>query len=146
MDVSYLLERMDRVRGLAVLATNRKKDIDEAFLRRLRYTIEFPIPSEVERKRIWQKTIPPQVSTRDVDFDLLAGEFALSGGNIRSIVLNACLAAAASAREPALSMDVVLDAVHREYEKIGRPFTPEQKSRWSVRAPAAPTGRLGVVR
>jgi vesicle-fusing ATPase len=146
MDVSYLLERMDRFRGLAILATNRKKDIDEAFLRRLRYTIEFPIPSEAERKRIWRKTIPPQVSTEQVDFDLLAREFALAGGNIRSIVLNACLAAAALAREPALRMEIVMDAVHREYEKIGRPFTREQKDQWVVGASAARPGRLGVVR
>ena len=56
MEVSYLLERMERFRGLAILATNRKKDLDEAFLRRLRYVIEFPVPAEAERLAIWKKS------------------------------------------------------------------------------------------
>ena len=62
MEISYLLERMDRFRGLAILATNRRKDLDEAFLRRLRYVIEFPLPAEAERLAIWKRSIPPQVS------------------------------------------------------------------------------------
>jgi vesicle-fusing ATPase len=130
LEVSYLLDRMENFRGLAVLATNRKKDLDEAFLRRLRYVIEFPMPGEVERRTIWRKAIPTQVEAADLDFDFLAAEFALAGGNIRSIVLNACLQSAARAARPRLDMDTVLRAVTREYEKLGRPLTPQQTERW----------------
>jgi adenylate kinase family enzyme len=137
MEVSYLLERMERFRGLAILATNRKKDLDEAFLRRLRYVIEFPVPDEAERLAIWKKSIPRQVSTSALALPFLAREFALSGGNIRSIVLNACLQAASTQKDPALSMARVLTAVAREYEKMGRPLTREQKSQWKEMTPAA---------
>lgn len=130
IEVSYLLERMERFRGLAILATNRKKDLDEAFLRRLRYVLEFPLPAEAERLEIWKKSIPSQVSTTAVDFQFLAHEFALSGGNIRSIVLQACLDSASASGAPALQTETVMDAIDREYEKMGRPLTREQKALW----------------
>jgi hypothetical protein len=140
LEVSYLLERMERFRGLAILATNRKKDLDEAFLRRLRTVIEFPLPAAPERRAIWTNSIPAQVSPGDLRLDFLAQEFALAGGNIRSIVLNACLQAAAPKTAPVLTMAAVMAAVDREYEKIGRPLTREQKARWGLSAtlPAAP--------
>jgi hypothetical protein len=137
MDISYLLERMDRFRGLAILATNRRKDLDEAFLRRLRYVIEFPMPSESERLEIWRKAIPPQVATAGVDLALLAREFPLSGGNIRSIVWNACLQSAALTHKPVLTMQGLMNAVDREFDKIGRPLTREQKARWQFKQPTA---------
>ena len=130
LEVSYLLERMENFRGLAVLATNRKKDLDEAFLRRLRYVIEFPLPGETERRTIWAKAIPPEVEAGDVDVEFLASEYALAGGNIRSIVLNACLQSAAVSARPRLSMDAVIRAVAREYEKLGRPLSAQQVERW----------------
>jgi hypothetical protein len=61
LEISYLLERMERFKGLAILATNRKSDLDEAFLRRLRYIIDFPLPEEEERQRIWRQVIPQTV-------------------------------------------------------------------------------------
>jgi SpoVK/Ycf46/Vps4 family AAA+-type ATPase len=131
---------MERFRGLAILATNRKKDLDEAFLRRLRYVIEFPLPAEAERLAIWKKSIPPQVSTTDVDFELLAHEFALSGGNIRSIVLNAFLQTASTRQNPAVNMEAIMIAVDREYEKIGRPLTREQKTQWQLHTAASGRG------
>jgi len=132
IEVSYLLERMENFRGLAILATNRKKDLDEAFLRRLRYVIEFPLPGESERRAIWQKAIPPEVDAADVDLDFLAAEFPLAGGNIRSIVLNACLQSAAHAVRPSLRMNAVMHAVMREYEKLGRPLTQQQMRQWTA--------------
>lgn len=132
LEVSYLLQRMESFRGMAILATNRKKDLDEAFLRRLRYVIEFPLPGEKERSSIWQRSIPPQVAVGDLDFALLAREFAIPGGNIRSIVLNACLQAAARSKQPELDMPTVLSAVEREFDKMGRPFTLAQKSQWQA--------------
>ncbi|MGB3137137.1 MAG: ATP-binding protein, partial [Nodosilinea sp.] len=91
LEISYLLERMERFKGLAILATNRQKDLDEAFLRRLRYIIEFPLPDERERRRLWQQLIPPQVDASQLNFDVLARQFPLAGGHIRSIIFNACL-------------------------------------------------------
>jgi SpoVK/Ycf46/Vps4 family AAA+-type ATPase len=121
---------MENFRGLAVLATNRKKDLDEAFLRRLRYVIEFPLPGEAERLTIWKKAIPAEVEASEVDLGFLAAEYALAGGNIRSIVLNACLQSAARSHRPRLDMETVVHAVAREYEKLGRPLTAQQTERW----------------
>ena len=126
LEISYLLERMERFKGLAILATNRKKDLDEAFLRRLRYIIDFPQPSVPERKLIWQKVIPDAVDVSRLDFDLLAKQFALSGGHIRSIVFNACLRSANGSAQvkcdppPRLTMEQVMVAVKREYDKLNR--------------------------
>ena len=142
IEVSYLLERMENFRGLAVLATNRKKDLDEAFLRRLRYVIEFPLPNEPERLMIWKKTIPDEVEASRVDIEFLAAEYALAGGNIRSIVLNACLQSAAQSKYPRLDMETMMRAVGREYEKLGRPLTAQQTERWIPVGTAAPSHNL----
>jgi|GEM_PF-535833 len=91
LEISYLLERMERFKGLAILATNRKKDLDEAFLRRLRYIVDFPLPDVRERQRIWQQAIPEKVDASELNFEFLAKQFPLAGGNIRSIIFNACL-------------------------------------------------------
>lgn len=125
LEISYLLERMERFKGLAILATNRKKDLDEAFLRRLRYIIDFPLPDIPERKRIWQQVMPSQVDSSQLDFDFLAKQFPLAGGHIRSIVFNACLQAANGAA-PQLTMAPVLIAVKREYDKLNRSVSLEQ--------------------
>ncbi len=130
LEVSYLLERMENFRGLAVLATNRKKDLDEAFLRRIRFVIEFPLPGEAERLTIWRKAIPAEVEASEVDLEFLAAEYALAGGNIRSIVLNACLQSAARSHHPRLDMETMIRAVAREYEKLSRPLTAQQTERW----------------
>jgi hypothetical protein len=130
VEISYLLERMERFKGLAILATNRRKDIDEAFLRRLRYTVEFPMPELRERRELWQRLIPPAVDASEVDVEFLARQFPLAGGHIRSIVLNACLQTAnGRAGTPKLTMDRVIVAVKREYDKLGRTVTLDQFGR-----------------
>ncbi|MBV9959799.1 MAG: ATP-binding protein [Acidobacteria bacterium] len=131
LEISYLLERMERFKGLAILATNRKKDLDEAFLRRLRYIIDFPLPDEEQRKQIWQQVTPAGADSSHLDFDFLARQFPLAGGNIRSIVFNACLQSAAGdeTRQNAdkqLSMKDVLIAVKRECDKMNRSVSAEQ--------------------
>ena len=80
LEISYLLERMERFKGLAILATNRKKDLDEAFLRRLRYIIDFPLPERNEREQIWRQVIPESVDSSQLDFAFLAERFPLAGG------------------------------------------------------------------
>jgi ATPase family associated with various cellular activities (AAA) len=129
LEISYLLERMERFKGLAILATNRKKDLDEAFLRRLRYIIDFPLPDVPERRRIWQQSIPPKVDRSALDLDFLARQFPLAGGHIHSIVFNACLQTAHgrdAAHPPRLAMEQVVIAVQREYAKLNRTVSLEQ--------------------
>src|SRR5260370_42453670 len=70
--INYLLQRMEDYRGLAILATNRKGEIDRAFLRRLRFLVDFPFPAAAQRLRIWQKVFPPQTSLGEIDHDALA--------------------------------------------------------------------------
>ncbi len=125
LEVSYLLERMERFKGLAILATNRKRDLDEAFMRRLRYVIDFPLPGVDERLRIWKQVMPAGVSTDAIDFGFLAQRFPLAGGHIRSAVFNACLQSAGR-EDRALTMEAVAVAVKREYEKLDRTVALDQ--------------------
>lgn len=126
LEVSYLLERMERFKSLAILATNRRKDLDEAFLRRLRFAIEFPLPEADERLRIWQQVIPAGVDVDGLDLPFLAQRFALAGGHIRSIVFHACLQSAGRGASRRLEMPTVLGAVRREYEKLNRALSLDQ--------------------
>jgi ATPase family associated with various cellular activities (AAA) len=130
LEISYLLERMERFKGLAILATNRKKDLDEAFLRRLRYIVDFPLPEVEERKKIWQQVVPEHADASELEFDFLASKFPLSGGNIRSIVFNACLQSAdgsgLNSSNRRLSMKDIIIAVKREYDKSNRTLSPQQ--------------------
>jgi hypothetical protein len=132
LEISYLLERMERFKGLAILATNRKKELDEAFLRRLRYIIDFPLPDIPQRARIWQQVIPEHADSRELDFEFLAKQFQLAGGNIRSIVFNACLQSAAQANSRApgeqgkLTMREIIIAIKREHDKLNRTLSLEQ--------------------
>jgi hypothetical protein len=126
LEISYLLERMERFKGIAVLATNRKQDLDEAFLRRLRFVIDFPLPGEAERRRMWRQMIPPRVKGDEIDFDFLARQFPLAGGHIRSIVFHACLQSAAVNAARRLTMPALLAAVRSEYDKLNRSVSREQ--------------------
>ena len=126
LEVSYLLERMERFKGLAILATNRKKDLDEAFMRRLRFVIDFPMPGLDERLRIWKAVIPAAVDASALDLPFLADRFQLTGGHIRAIVFHACLQSASRGGERRLDMPLVLRAVRRELDKLGRAISLEQ--------------------
>jgi ATP-dependent 26S proteasome regulatory subunit len=115
-----------KLKGLAILATNRKKDLDEAFLRRLRFVVEFPLPGVAERLRIWRSVIPAGVDVSGVDFEFLAQRFALAGGHIRGVVFQACLHSASQGAPIRLDMPVIVRAVRREYEKLDRANSLEQ--------------------
>jgi hypothetical protein len=121
LEISYLLDRMERFKGLAVLATNRKKDLDEAFLRRLRYVIDFPLPGVEQRLRIWRQSIPEGLDITQLDLPFLAARFPMAGGHIRSVVFNACLQSAGGGGRPALRMEALLVALKRELDKLNRP-------------------------
>jgi len=126
IEVSYLLERMERFKGLAVLATNRRKDLDEAFARRLRFIVDFPLPGPAERERLWRTMFPPAVDVSALDFAFVAQRFEMAGGPIRSAAFNACLHAAALQPEARVAMPQLLVAIKRELEKAGRETQREQ--------------------
>ena len=129
LEVSYLLARMERFRGLGILATNRRKDLDEAFLRRLRAVVELPLPESAQRTQLWRTAVPPGVDGSALDFDFLGRQFNLAGGHIRSAMLNACLQSAPSQQgdaRPSLTMAAVIAAVKRELDKLQRAPTPAQ--------------------
>ncbi len=131
LEISYLLERMERFKGLAILATNRRRDLDEAFLRRLRFVIEFPLPGAPERLRIWRGVVPEGVDASELDFDFLAQRFPLAGGHIRAIVFHACLQSAAEGAPRKLTMQAVIQAVQREYAKLERASSLDQYGRYA---------------
>ena len=141
LEISYLLERMERFKGLAILATNRRKDLDDAFLRRLRFVVEFPMPGADERLRIWRGVIPEGVDVSDVDFEFLAQRFALAGGHIRGIVFQACLQSASLGADRRLTMAAVVRAVMRELDKLERATSLEQFGPYAALVAAQRTTR-----
>jgi len=128
IEINYLLQRMESYRGLAVLATNMKSALDSAFLRRIRFVINFPFPDTVQRAAIWQRIFPPRTPTEGLDIGKLA-RLNLAGGNIRNIALNAAFLAA-NAGEPVRMTDV-LHAVRSEYAKLEKPLTEAEIGSWA---------------
>ncbi|WP_209425152.1 ATP-binding protein [Pararhodobacter sp. SW119] len=126
LEVSYLLERMERFKGMAILASNRRKDLDEAFLRRLRTIVTFPLPEAPERLRIWQGMMPEGVDCTALDLKFLAERLPLSGGHIRSAIFNACLQSARRGAPPRLEMGALVRAVKDEFDKLGRTVSLDQ--------------------
>src|SRR5262249_15850823 len=88
IEINYLLQRMEDYRGLGIVATNRKSLLDQAFLRRLRFLVDFPFPSPADRVRIWQGAFPEQAEKEALDYEFL-GRLEISGGSISNIALNA---------------------------------------------------------
>jgi len=117
LEISYLLQRMESHDGVAILATNLRQNLDEAFLRRLAFTIRFPFPEVEERRRIWANIWPPEVPLGDIDLEFLARSYKLSGGNIRNVAVGAAFLAAA--RGSVIGIDDVLTAIDREFDKLG---------------------------
>jgi SpoVK/Ycf46/Vps4 family AAA+-type ATPase len=118
IEISYLLQRIETYEGVLILATNLKKNMDDAFLRRLRYVIEFPFPGARERHAIWTGLFPPQAPRgRDVDVEFLADRLPLAGGNILNILLRAAFLAAANGGT--ITMSHLVRAAKREFDKMG---------------------------
>ncbi|MDZ8083022.1 MAG: ATP-binding protein [Nostoc sp. DcaGUA01] len=127
IEVSYLLQRMESYPGLAVLTTNLKSAIDTAFLRRIRFVVQFPFPDTAQRAEIWRRVFPTNTPTADLDALLLA-RLNVAGGNIRNIALNAAFLAA-DAGEP-VQMKHVLRAAQTEYTKLEKPLTDAEIGGW----------------
>ncbi len=119
IEVAYLLQKMESYAGAVILATNFRQNMDEAFLRRLDFVIDFPFPEAEDRERIWRLLLPDAAPVaEDVDVPFLAAQFKLSGGGIR----NASLAAAFLAADDGGSIEMrhLVRGVALEYGKLGR--------------------------
>jgi hypothetical protein len=128
LEVSYLLQRMEAYNGLAILTTNQREAVDQAFLRRLRFAVAFPFPDAAARADIWRRIFPPTVPTAGLDPDRLA-QLGVAGGTIRSIALNAAFHAAAGGGP--VRMDHVLRAARAEFVKLDRPLPEAQVRGWT---------------
>lgn len=119
IEIAYLLQRIETYRGLVILTTNMKSALDRAFLRRIRYVIQFPFPDPVARERLWRMQFPADAPLGEVDFAGLA-RLQLTGGNIRAIALNAAFLAAAGGGP--IEQDAINAAVRAEFSKLERPW------------------------
>ena len=127
IEVSYLLQRMEAYRGLAILTTNMRGALDSAFLRRIRFAVEFPFPDAAQRSAIWRRAFPPGAPTEGLDMERL-GRLRMAGGNIRTIALNAAFLAA-DADQP-VRMQHVREAATAEYGKLERRPSQAEAEAW----------------
>ena len=119
IEVGYLLQRMEEYEGMVILATNFRKNMDEAFVRRLHFTVEFPFPNEANRRRIWEGIWPEDTPRApDLDLDFMARRFEMTGGNIHNIAVAAAFLAADDGQR--VSMSHLMRATQREYQKMGK--------------------------
>jgi len=119
VEVAYLLQKMEEYEGIVILATNYRKNMDDAFVRRMHHIVEFPLPDAEYRERIWAGLVPPSAPLdRDVDFRFLARQFELAGGNIRNVVLAAAFLAAEEGC--AMRMEHFILGTSRELQKMGK--------------------------
>jgi AAA+ superfamily predicted ATPase len=129
IEISYLLQRMETYRGLAILTTNMKSALDDAFLRRIRFVVQFPFPDVGQRAQIWRRIFPADTPTEGLDVDKLA-RLNVAGGNIRNVALYAAFLAA-EAGEP-VRMEHLLRAARVEYSKLERALTDAETSGWVI--------------
>lgn len=122
IEVSYLLQRMEGYRGLAILTTNMKEALDQAFLRRIRFVVQFPFPDAEQRAEIWRRVYPAATPINGLDFARLA-RLDVAGGNIRNIALYAAFLAAEAGES--VAMKHLRRAAQVEYAKLERPMVAE---------------------
>lgn len=119
IEINYLLQKMEEHEGIAILASNFRKNIDEAFTRRMHFSVDFPFPDEEYRLRIWQNIFPEETpKNEDIDFEFLAKRFNISGGNIKNIALNSAFLAAENSKK--VNMEHIIHAIKREFQKMGK--------------------------
>lgn len=134
IEVSYLLQKMEEYDGIAILATNLRQNMDEAFLRRMQFIVELPFPDEESRRRIWEVLFPREAPiASDVDFSLLAREVRLAGGNLKNIGLAAAFYAADDGR--VIRQQHLVRAVRREFQKMGRSWSERD---WKIEEDSIP--------
>jgi SpoVK/Ycf46/Vps4 family AAA+-type ATPase len=123
IEIDYLLQRIEQFDGIAILATNRKNDLDTAFLRRLRFVMDFLPPDKRERRILWEKSLPEfsatgEQITEDIDMDMLAEEMDLNGAQIKAIALGAAFLARGAGKK--IGMEQIETSALREYAKQGQ--------------------------
>lgn len=119
IEVAYLLQRTEEYNGLVILASNIKKNMDEAFVRRIHFMVDFPFPEEPERLEIWKRTFPPAAPRAgDIDLPFLAKKFKITGGNIRNIILTSAFLAAEDAQS--IGMRHLVRGAAYEFQKMGK--------------------------
>ena len=119
IETNYLLQRVEEYEGIIILASNLSKNIDPAFVRRLHFSIEFPFPNETYRLQMWQRMFPPQAPlSDDMDFEFLATQFKIAGGNIKNVALTAAFRAAEE--DSPIHMKHLILSMKREYQKLGK--------------------------
>lgn len=124
IEIGYLLQKMEEHDGVVILATNLSKNIDDAFARRMNFSIEFPFPGAPQRRRIWEGMFPAQApQSADIDLDFLADKIKVAGGSIRNIVLTSAFFAARDNTQ--IGLEHVLRAIVREYQKLGKTCVPD---------------------
>jgi AAA+ superfamily predicted ATPase len=120
LEISYLLQKMEQYEGIAILATNLADNLDQAFTRRLAFSIHFPFPDEAGRCLIWKKVLPDNFPVaEDLDLEFLISQVKMSGGNIRNIAMAMAFLAASDA-EIQVSQSHFLHALQREFQKLGK--------------------------
>jgi ATPase family associated with various cellular activities (AAA) len=124
IEVGYLLQKMEEYEGTAILATNLRQNMDDAFVRRIQVIVEFPFPDKPFRQQIWRVMFPPELPLGAIDFDWLAQEIKLPGGNIKNIALAAAFLAANDGQ--VVTMAHLSQAAQREYQKLGRSWLTRQ--------------------
>jgi SpoVK/Ycf46/Vps4 family AAA+-type ATPase len=127
LETAYLLQRLDKFDGLAVLATNLRHNIDPAFIRRMDFVIEFAMPDQPARRELWDLHLPDGVTDDDVDLDVLARLYPVAGGAIRNAAVAAAFTAAGDREQ--IHQRHLVAAVRREYAKAALPFPGEPPRR-----------------
>jgi SpoVK/Ycf46/Vps4 family AAA+-type ATPase len=135
IEIGYLLQKMEEYQGISILTTNLRCNLDDAFVRRLRFIVEFPLPTVEQRRQLWRQIWPGTVpGSADLEIERLAQDYELTGANIRNAALAACFLAAADggadgdanrdadrgADGGIVRMDHVIRAIEREYHKMGK--------------------------
>jgi SpoVK/Ycf46/Vps4 family AAA+-type ATPase len=133
IEINYLLQRLEAFTGLAIMATNMKSALDAAFVRRIRFIVEFRAHGPAERKLIWRRIFPVETKTAGLDYDRLA-RLNLNGGGINNVAINAAFLAAQDGTE--VTMPHVLEAARTEFMKLKRPIS-EADFIWKEPAGAA---------
>lgn len=127
IEISYLLQRMEAYRGLAILTSNLRDALDDAFVRRIRFIVRFPFPDAAGRTEIWRRIFPTETPTDGLDMEKLA-RLNVTGGNIRNIALQAAFLAADEA-EP-VRMSHLLRAARAEYAKLEKSLSANEVKEW----------------
>jgi hypothetical protein len=128
IEVGYLLQRMEAYRGLAILTTNLKSALDPAFLRRIRFVVQFPFPDAGAREEIWRRIFPAETPVEGLDWRRLAG-LDVAGGSIRNMALSAAFLAADAGQS--VRMTHLLEAARSEYAKLEKPLTGAEIGGWA---------------